>query len=1182
MSIDLLRLLPLLIVALQPMAAAVSTEEAKAAVAQMAGLAAMVGRTFSDEGGMPTARVETPAGTVAISVLNPAKGAWVALVQPPAKGGPDLPALWPVLATEALGDSRIEPVAVLVSTADLQLDTRLLPAAVRAALGADRLPLKAGGNLFLNARVGRSGVLAQVRAAIGASDQPIRISGICGPELVTRLLGGAAAAGPASCALSALFPASTPPAFAGLDGAAFNVRFDSTRITLAMQDGTLSLGGEQRVTLGVLGKELRLANTLTLTKSGERYAIGCSGAIDLADDLLGTRAVGFDLKQLVLSGDLAAEDRRLAGFGMGIGAVVKVSGVGPVRGDFAITVADKAVTELSLALRTAPGQGIGLAGLPGIKALPGADQFTFTELGLGVSPANKEAFIFGTLTWPKQGITAQAAVLLANGQQGPAVALFLKGDGLTLRKLCPRIPAELDIVPLDRALVAISSAPIADRSPAMLPSPVRAMLAAITERTDGRFTFSDGVTVVVSYVPGAQLSDGMKALGMGKDPMVLAGSIGGVFAGDPSFALYADLGRLPMPQGGRPGCIAVKQVTPQFFLAARDLASSPALDAGCRVLADLRVGDDTLTLGLKTYVTLGQAGPGVRVTGTMAGLWKDMLGIRSMDIGNLVVQIGGDADGSARLGLGGQLGFAGATYAGQGLLAVTPVGAPKLFGMALRGDRFSPDLMLRLMEAFVRSAAGGPLAGTISDEKMRRNLAALATGPSLTETLGRTLPLNLLELRGVKVFLATPGATDPDLPALNGMGIGVAGTLIVDGRITAARTDCFITEAMGLRISGALADVDLGLVALKKTNLDVRLPMPLQGTPYFKLRGDARVLLYEGGLDVELSADKAKFVCRNDWGAFGKANIRAETLGGTLMKPKDFILELEATADLEKGIRTQLAPAITAELKKLGAEEQKAYDAAVADLAVLEKQLAATRVEAGKNKADTESVIKAAQKNLDKWDDRLDDLEDDIDEVEDDIKAAKDKVQLDKLAGLGLKLADLRTRRTAAKVGYLAAKGILAEAKKATKVVPVDVYPEVVAAKAEVEAKKTEVDTLAAAKAANDGMLALAKAISDGAKDIPLAVEELSFTNGRMSSAMAGKPQNLRLRLRLNQAGREPVILDDTLHINLLKPEEMDLTQLARTLRDAIVEADRKAKAAQTDKELQERKRKKPKRAKKG
>lgn len=1163
----LLRLL-LLVTVLLPQALAATADEARAALARLPGLAKAAGQALSADGGMFTAQVATPAGNAALSVVRTASGDWLAVVQPPAKAE-----LLPAPLREALGDSRVAPLALIVCGTDLQLEAAQLPAALRKPLGA--VQLKAGGNLFLDVRIGGSGVLAQVKTAIGAGDQAIRIAGTCGPELVARMLGDDGAQPPA-CALTAFFPASTPPAFAGLDGAAFSLRFASTSIGLGVQGPELRLSGEQRVVAQILGRTLQIGNSLTFSKTGDRYGMACRGTLDLADDLLGTRASGFDLKQLVLSGDLATQGRRLAGFGMAVGALVDIAGTGRVQGDFAIAVADKAVTEISLSLQTAPGSRIGLGGLPGIKQLPGAQQFAFTQLGIGVSPATKEAFLTGTVEWPKQRITAQAALLL--GQR--MVALFLAADGLTARKLCPDLPAGLDVVPLDHALIAISSAPIAGRSPAMLPSPVRAMLAAITGRTDGVISFGDGLTVVTSYTPGGPLSDAMSALGMGKDPMVLAGSIGGVVSGDPSFALYADLGRLPIPQGGQPGCIAVKQVTPRFFVAARDLRSAPALDVGSEVLAGVRLGDDDLTMGLKTYVTVGQAGGGVRITGTVAGMWTDMLGIRKMDLGDLVLQFGADADGSARIGMGGRLVFNGLTYAGQGLLGVTPAGVPKQFGLALRGDKLSPDTLLRMMEAFVRSAATGPLANAIADPRMRKNLAALAAAPSFTDSIGKAIPLDLVELHRMKLFFATPGASDPDLPALNGMGIGVAGTLILDGRIKAAKADVFITEAMGLRIAGQLADVDLGLVALKNTNLDLRAPMPMQGTPYFKLRGDSTVLLYSGGLDIELSADKGKFVCVNDWGAFGKANLHAETFGGTLLKPKDFLLEVEASADLKGGIRRQLAPAITADLKSIGDAEEQALAAAKADLVTLEKQLAAVRTEAGKNKTDAESAIRAAQKAVDRWDDKLDDLDDDIDDAEDDIETAKDKLQADKVIELAAKLASLHTRRTAAKASYVAAKAVLAEAKKVTKAVPVDLYPEVVAARAEVDAKRAEVEALGFSTAANQQLLQLTAAISAGAKDIPLTIEEISLKDARLSSAAAGNPQRLRLKMRLTQPGRDPLLVDETLRINMMKPGEMDLLPLARTLRRAIVEADRLAKQAATDKAMQERQRKKPKRSK--
>ncbi|MBN8525343.1 MAG: hypothetical protein J0M02_08415 [Planctomycetes bacterium] len=1157
--------LPLLAVA---SACAAASDDAKAALAKLPGMAMAAGQALTGDGSVFTTQVATPAGAVPITIVRGAKGAWLAVVQPPGKAD-----LCPAPLREALGDSRLQPLALIVSSADLQLDPDLLPKALRKPLGGAQV--KAGGNLFLDARIGGSGVLAQVRSAIGAGDQPVRITGTCGPELVAGLLGEQGGP-PPTCALSVAFPASTPPAFAGLDPAAFSVRFASTSISLGVQGQELRLAGEQGVVVQVLGKPLQIANTLTFIRDGDRYGIACRGTLDLAEDLLGTRQAGFDVRQLVLSGDLAAQGSRLAGFGMAVGAQVDIRGTGRVQGDFAIAVADKAVTELTLSLQTAPGSRIGLGGLPLIKQLPGADQFAFTQLGIGVSPANKEAFLTGTVEWRTQQITAQAALLLGRG----SVALFLAADGLTMRKLCPALPPEFDIIPLNRAMLAVSTAPIAGRSPAMLPSPVRAMMASATGRTDGVVGFGDGVTVVTAYAPGGQLGEAMKTLGIGKDPMVLAGSIGGVFAGDPSFALYADLGRLPIPQGGQPGCIAVKQVTPRFFVAARDLRSAPALDAGSEVLAGVRLGDDDLTMGLKTYLTLGQAGGGVRITGTVAGMWTDMLGIPKMDMGDLVLQFGADADGSARIGMGGRLVFNGLTYAGQGLLAVTPAGVPKQFGLALRGDKLSPDTLLRMMEAFVRSAATGPLANAIADARMRKNLAALAAAPSFTDSIGKTIPLDLVELHRMKLFFATPGASDPDLPALNGMGIGVAGTLILDGRIKAAKADVFVTEAMGLRIAGQLADVDLGLVALKNTNLDLRAPMPMQGTPYFKLRGDSTVLLYSGGLDIELSADKGKFVCVNDWGAFGKANIHAETFGGTLLKPKDFLLEVEASADLKGGIRKQLAPAITADLRTIGDAEEQALAAAKADLVTLEKQLAAVRTEAGKNKTDAESAIKAAQKAVDRWDDKLDDIDDDIDDAEDDIETAKDRLQADKVIELAAKLASLHTRRTAAKASYVAAKAVLAEAKKVTKVVPVDLYPEVVAARAEVDAKRAEVEALGFSTAANQQLLQLTAAISAGAKDIPLTIEEISLKDARLSSAAAGKPQRLRLKMRLTQPGRDPLLIDETLRINMMKPGEMDLLPLARTLRRAIVEADRLAKQSATDKAMQERQRKKPKRSK--
>jgi hypothetical protein len=285
---------------------------------------------------------------------------------------------------------------------------------------------------------------------------------------------------------------------------------------------------------------------------------------------------------------------------------------------------------------------------------------------------------------------------------------------------------------------------------------------------------------------------------------------------------------------------------------------------------------------------------------------------------------------------------------------------------------------------------------------------------------------------------------------------------------------------------------------------------------------------------------------------------------------------MNAGADLKAGIRRQLVPAMLAVVDAAGSAERQALAKARADIQPLQAHLKSVRTEAGKNKRDAESGIRAAQKQVERWDDRLDGIDDDIDDLEDKIDDAKDDpAKWDKVAGWGLEVAALRTKRTGAKAAYLSAKAALKVAKEATKVVPVDAYPEVIEAQAPVTVLQAEIDTLEASLAANDGLRKVAEGIRSGANAIPVTIDELSLKNGSLAQAAKGKTQNLALKMTLDLPGKKALPLATVLKVNLLNPAATDFGGVAHLLRDAIRDVDRLLKAqAGDDDEPKDRKRK--------
>lgn len=1141
-------------------------EEAKAALKGMAGLAKVAAGTLVAEGGAFKVTGGADAA-LQIYLVNGPGGSWQAVLLPGPGAVLTAEKAWPGTGA-AFGDARLTPAAVVVSTADGDLATAGWPAALKDALapfGGGRVAVRKGVNGFLKVGLGTTGPLAQVKRGIGMGNEEVLLRGSAGPELLGQVLAKSGLAetegapAPMSYALALTFPTATPAVFAKLGPEApFGVTFKSTQLSLEGQGSAYALAGTQKVELRINGKPVALDATLRFRKDGPATAIACEGAASVDADLLGTAAYGFSLQKVTLGGELTSDvapgGRKVQGFGLAVGAQVKLGGGTALQGDFAVAVADGKVTELSLILQGLGANGLSLKQLPGFKSVPGADSFAFRELGIGVSPANRQAFLLGSVLWPKQGIQAEAVVLLSGSGQ----ALFLKAQGLTLRKLVPAVPPEADALSLDRAVVVLSSGTVA---PSTFPGPVRALIESVT---GGPATapLASGLTVLTALTPTGGLKDTMALVGMGADPIVLMGSLGGVFQGDPSFSFSADLGRIPLPPSAQPGFIRPKRLTPKFFIEGQDLKSAPTLAVGVDLAVGMQLGNDQLELGLKTFARMGQAGPGLRAMGTMTGTWNNPLGLQGLALSNVKLGLGFDADTTVTIALGGALRIDGLPYTLNGVLGVMgATGAPTRLGLAFTGKELSVMTQLKLMDSFVGAAANGPLASAIRDANGQPRTVKV---PSLAALAKDAIPVNLVKVRDVKLFLATPGVHEPDMPGLNGMGIGVKGTLLLDGKVMGS-IDSAVSEMEGLRLAGRISDLDFsGLVALKGARIDLRVPVPPQGLPSFKLAGAADVLLFKGDLDVELSAEKVKFKCASDWGAFGHADFRAESIGADLMHPKDFILELSASADLKNGVRKQLGPAITDFLGKASKEDARRLAEATQELGQLKDNLAKVRTAAEKNQAKATDTVAQAERAVDKWARRKKDVNADIKSKKKALAKAKADVALDRAADLALQLGALYVKREGIVASHTVAKETLKRAKQVTGAVPVDLYPEVVEAQAEVNAKQAEVTSIQAGQALNGEMSRIADAIRTGAGAIPVAVEEFSFKNGKMSDAVRGIPQTVTVKLKVTLPKRPAFLLTEELEVNVMNPTAMDLVGLAEALRDAI---QRTSKALDEDSE---------------
>lgn len=1143
-------------------AASAGADAGRAALQALPGLASLASSAITAEGNALKLALQG-AQPPRVYVIRGPSDSWQALVLPASGTAALTPAgLWPQFGARVFGDGALVPQAVVVSTKDVSVDVATWPDVMRqgvASLG-NTLELRQGSNAFLRLRLGTQGALAQVSSAIGvARDGEVQVRGLVGPELVGKLLEplglpAAAPSGPTRYALSATFPAATPAAFRSTRPQ-FALEFPATRVEVQGRADAISLSGTQSLDLYVLGQKTSFTNTLTFTQEAERYTISCRATAQTNPNVLGTQALGFAVRSLSVGGELSVSAPKQGKAAVdGLGLTFGVDFANGMQGDFAALMADTKLTELSVALKTK--QPMLLSSLAPFKALPGAGEFSFVEVALGVSPADHSAYVFGELDW--RSIRWTAAVVAGAGRAGRKgampTALFLRASGLKLQKLNPQIPAAVDVIPLDDVLVVVSSDKVEGVSPASLPSRIEAMVASIAGATKAKLTFTDGLTLVTSYQPDPTLKQPLSVLGLGDARMIVAGQVGGVFGGDPSLGLYADLGRFELPASARPGFVRVDDVSPEFFLLGRELKRAPALDLGLELSVGMRIGPDELAMALQAYATFGQTGSGVTAKGMMRGTWNNPLGLQNMAIADTVVGFGIDGNPSATLTvtLGGTMRFADLSFTTGGVLglatALPAPGTPTKVGLSFEGTELGLLTQLALMDTFVRSAATGPLAQAITDPKLGAALSALARSKPLAQHAAESTPLELVKLQGVHVFMATPGATDPALPGIRGLGVGAKGRLSVAG-VDVGMVDSYATAEDGLKVAADLKDFALGpLLSLKGAKLDVSVPPPTAGLPSFKLTGNATVLIATSKLDIEASKEKLKFVSKNDWGALGQAEIRAESLGGSLLKPTDFVLAFEANADMRAALRKQLVPALKTVAAAATVEANKALTTARADLKDLEANTAKERANAARSQETAASALSAAKKDVSRARGVVSDLKEDIRSKKNALEKAEDEWKWDKAAKYGIELGWLYTKLEGAKVGLRIARDTLEALDDVTTSVPVDLMPNVVVALAAENQKRTEVEALEVAKEASGELGTLASAVGAAAGAVPITVEELSLRDGRLSAAMRGEPQRLRVRVKISTDPQRPLVFDEELQVNLMNPTGMDLRPLAEAV----------------------------------
>lgn len=803
------------------------------------------------------------AGTAGVTGVGFSGGAgWHAgLVVPPA-----------AFALDGLGDmGGVTPsaaVLVVASGADT-LTTASLPSSLRgplAAYGAS-LPVVAGVNVFVSAKIGTDGVLGQLGDAIGGTD--VLITGSVGADVFINALraSGSSAAAPGtagSMSLAVTFAgAVVPPAFR-LSTAemrrAFHVVMTRTTLSVSKSGPTVTFGGALAATVTVRGKDVAITGSIAVARAGSTTTVRLQTAAATSagiDDLLGVADPSLKLavSQLGFDATLVRSPAGLAG-DLGLAVTVVPPSGRALSGRLGVIASTMAgLQEVNLALR-----GELPIGNPG-----GADALVVKDPQVGMLIAAGGGYVSGDVTW--RGLRAKG---LAWAQVAPVgLAVFLDLGTAKLSRISGgALPTDVE---LPASLVVLSSVPLDGVPLERMPSIARTMLDKLALK---QLTVGQGMALFTSFdvatlVPADGRAELAKAGISGR--FVLAGAVK-LDGGKPSFDLYADLPTFKLPPLAD-GKFPMPTLQPRIYLSAVG-GVAPSLTLGAEVAFNRWKLDGVSPVDLlaRFGITLGAGLPSLKITGKLTSDWVDPLYLKGIKIGKNTGVSFALAPDSARLLMNGNVSFDGLSYGlGGGFALQWATGVPTPKGLALRlsGDELGLAAAASIGQTVMRAGANmiTTLVGKTGLPLPDTMIAALVAAKSydfagavrgLVPTSGPIAEIASFALRDVELFLATPGMEDPDFPDLDDVGMKIKGELW-RGASRLAAVDTYLTTKLGYQLKVSTASFDLGPLRISDPLLDVGVGIPgIHATlPHFIIAGEGSVKGHHlAALDVHLSASE--------------------------------------------------------------------------------------------------------------------------------------------------------------------------------------------------------------------------------------------------------------------------------------------------------------------------------------
>ncbi|MFC1745108.1 hypothetical protein ACFL35_14030 [Candidatus Riflebacteria bacterium] len=682
-----------------------------------------------------------------------------------------------------------------------------------------------------------------------------------------------------------------------------------------------------------------------------------------------------------------------------------------------------------------------LAQLPKIGNIPGIKEFSFADLEF--SPR----VIAGTLTWEKKNISASSVILL-DPKDKNAITLLYRLKNFSLGKLIPKIEHTIiGKLEIPEYVVGCSTSGIDNETLGDFPEAVQRILAGIIDNPEYRFALPDGLSLLATLDPSklsGKMKEGMDKLGI-KDPIVLAGAIGGAFGGPPSVQLYGKLPMVPMPKS-LPKCFKfAKGVEGSLFMKVTGTGDvQVGFSAGMNVAFKK---DEPIHFATEFSMQASPVGVGVGVSGKMNGLWSNPLGLYGLDISDTLLKMTLEADSSVGAVIAGTTNIKGKRYKLQTLanLNVAASGFPKELVFNLEMEQISLKTYFVISDILSETIIRNPfvqknMLDKIKDAKKKkaaeeviryfvRQLAApTAPGVGVLLMLYDKFEVEKfpqLYFKDVRLYLATPGASDPDLK-IDGMGTALKGKLFFLDKIL-GEVDASL-NLTGMKCFGSCYLKNLGPLKIKDATVDIAANFSEE--PRFIIRSVTDFLGWERTIDIGITKENVHFYFEDDLKELWHFTFDARSVGKSLKKIEDFKVNGSFASDFYSWLEKRVGKGVKDGFVKGNKELAKAKNALNETLDKVKK---------------LNSDIRAAKRRARA---RIAKLQRPITNAENKVRGLSDEIGRTRRKKDRLKKWDPRRGGYLTKIKTLEASRATAlftldKLKKATKIVPVEAQPDV-------------------------------------------------------------------------------------------------------------------------------------------